>query len=104
MRSPHDQRSDAKDDVLPKHRLPNSWLRHHPSAGGSNGGGPPDIDRNSAGTRMLATQTVFSLIDAWLRLSMLDDGRVCTGDSGAPNFLGNTDLVVAIGIWRQFCL
>ena len=75
MRSPHDQRSDAKDDVLPKHRLPNSWLRHHPSAGGSNGGGPPDIDRNSAGTRMLATQTVFSLIDAWLRLSMLDDGR-----------------------------
>jgi len=72
--------------------------------GGSNGGGPPDIDRNSAGTRMLATQTVFSLIDAWLRLSMLDDGRVCTGDSGAPNFLGNTDLVVAIGIWRQFCL
>jgi hypothetical protein len=70
--------------------------------GGSNGGGPPDIDRNSAGTRMLATQTFFSLTDAWLRLSMLDDGRACTGDSGAPNFLGGTDLVVAIGISGDF--
>ncbi len=70
--------------------------------GGSNGGGPPDIDRNSAGTRMLATQTFFSLTDAWLRLSMLDNGRACTGDSGAPNFLGDTDLVVAIGISGDF--
>jgi hypothetical protein len=42
--------------------------------GGSNGGGPPDIDRTSAGTRMVATQTFFSLTDAWLRLNMLDDG------------------------------
>jgi hypothetical protein len=70
--------------------------------GGSNGGGPPDIDRNSAGTRMVASQAFFSLTDAWLRLSMLDDGRVCTGDSGAPNFLGDTDLVVAIGISGDF--
>lgn len=52
--------------------------------GGSNGGGHPDIDRNSAGARMVASQTFFSLTDAWLRLSMLDDGRVCTGDSGLP--------------------
>jgi V8-like Glu-specific endopeptidase len=66
--------------------------------GGSNGGGPPSPDRNSAGRRMVATQTFFSLTDAWLRLSMLGDGRVCTGDSGAPNFLGDTDLVVAIHI------
>lgn len=70
--------------------------------GGSNGGGQPDIDRNSAGTRMIANQSFFSLADAWLRLSMLDDGRVCTGDSGAPNFLGDTDLVVAIGIGGDF--
>jgi hypothetical protein len=70
--------------------------------GGSNGGGPPDIDRDSAGTRMLATQTFFSLADAWLRLSMLNDGRVCTGDSGAPNFLFDTDLVVAISIGGDF--
>jgi hypothetical protein len=47
---------------------------------------------------MVTTQTFFSLTDAWLRLSMLDGGRSCTGDSGAPQFLGNTDLVVAIGI------
>ena len=70
--------------------------------GGSNGGGAPDIDRNSAGTRMMASQTFFSLTDAWLRLSMLNDGRVCTGDSGAPNFLGDTNLVVAIGIGGDF--
>ena len=70
--------------------------------GGSNGGGHPDIDRNSAGTRMVASQTFFSLTDAWLRLSMLEDGRVCTGDSGAPNFLGDTDLVAAIGIGGDF--
>lgn len=66
--------------------------------GGPNGSGHPDIDRSSAGTRMLASQTFFSLTGDWLRLSMLDDGRVCTGDSGAPNFLGNSNLVVAIGI------
>ena len=66
--------------------------------GGSNGGGPPDIDRDSAGTRMVTTQTFFSLTNAWLHLSMLDGGRSCTGDSGAPQFLGDTDLVVAIGI------
>lgn len=66
--------------------------------GGSNGGGRPDIDRDSAGTRMVTTQTFFSLTNSWLRLSMLDGGKSCTGDSGAPQFLGNTDLVVAIGI------
>jgi len=66
--------------------------------GGSEGGGHPDIDRDSAGTRMVTDQTFFSLTDSWLRLSMLDGGRSCTGDSGAPQFLGNTDLVVAIGI------
>ena len=70
--------------------------------GGSNGGGPPDIDRSSAGTRMLASQGFFSLSDAWLRLSMLNGGRSCTGDSGSPSFLGDTDLVVAIGIGGDF--
>lgn len=70
--------------------------------GGSSGGGPPGIDRSSAGTRKVALQSFFSLSDAWLRLSMLDDGRVCTGDSGAPNFLGGTALVVAIGVGGDF--
>ena len=70
--------------------------------GGSDGGGPPGIDPNSAGTRMVATLTFFSLTDAWLRLSMLDDGRACIGDSGAPALLGNTNLVVAIGIRGDF--
>jgi len=70
--------------------------------GGSSGGGPPDIDRDSAGTRMLAGQSFFSLTNAWLRLSMLDGGRSCTGDSGSPSFLGDTNLVVAIGIGGDF--
>lgn len=60
--------------------------------------GQPGIDRNSAGTRMVTTQTFFSLTNAWLRLSMLNGGKSCTGDSDAPQFLGNTDLVVAIGV------
>ena len=38
--------------------------------------------------RMLATQSFFSLSDAWLRLSMLENWRGCTGDSGSPNLLG----------------
>jgi hypothetical protein len=46
----------------------------------------------------MTTQIFFSLPNAWLRLSMLKGGRSCTGDSGAPQFLGNIDLVVAIGI------
>jgi len=65
--------------------------------GGTEGGGPPRPDRDSAGTRIVTTQ-IFLLTNGWLRLSMLTGGRSCTGDSGAPQFLGNTDLVVAIGV------
>jgi hypothetical protein len=74
-----------------------TWL-----LGGSAGGGPPRPGRDSAGMRMVAIQTFFSLTDAWLRLSMIEDGRVCIGDSGAPNFQGDTDLIVTIGIGGDF--
>jgi len=66
--------------------------------GGSSGGGPPGVDPFSAGTRMVATMTFLSLTDAWLSVSMLDDGRGCIGDSGAPLLPGDTDLVVAVGV------
>jgi len=69
--------------------------------GGSNGGGPPDIDRDSDGAHA-GTQSFFSLSDAWLRLSMLENWRGCTGDSGSPNLLGATDLVIAISIGGDF--
>jgi hypothetical protein len=65
--------------------------------GGANGGGPPDIDRSSAGTRKVGVWRFLSLTPGWLRFDM-DDARGCVGDSGAPNFLGNTNLVVGIGI------
>jgi len=61
-------------------------------------GGFPDVDWDSGGTRMVATDTFSSLTNSWLRLSMNNSGRDCIGDSGAPKFLGNSNLVVAIGV------
>ena len=66
--------------------------------GVSNAGGLPDVDWDSGGTRMATIDTFTSLTKAWLRLPILDGGRDCIGDSGAPKFLGDTDLVVAIGV------
>jgi hypothetical protein len=65
--------------------------------GGDNGGGAPRPDRTSAGTRKTGVWTFRSLTADWLRLDM-DDAQACTGDSGAPTFLSDTNLVVGIGI------
>ena len=65
--------------------------------GGPNGGGPPGIDRSSAGTRKTGPWRFLSLTNDWLRFDM-QDVRACVGDSGAPNFLGYSSLVVGIGI------
>jgi len=51
--------------------------------------------------RMVATGTLNSITPAWLRISMnpsTGDGGTCYGDSGGPNFLGNTDVVAATTI------
>jgi secreted trypsin-like serine protease len=51
--------------------------------------------------RMVATGTLNSVNNAWLRISMnpsTGDGGTCYGDSGGPNFLGDTDIVAAITI------
>ena len=69
--------------------------------GGANGGGPPDIDRSSAGTRKTGEWRFLSLTSDWLRFDM-EDARACVGDSGAPNFLGDTNLVIGIGIGGDF--
>ena len=51
--------------------------------------------------RMVATGTLNSINPSWLRISMnpsKGDGGTCYGDSGGPNFLGNTNVIAAITI------
>jgi V8-like Glu-specific endopeptidase len=51
--------------------------------------------------RMVATGTLNSTTPAWLRISMnpaTGDGGTCYGDSGGPNFLGNSNVVAATTI------
>ena len=51
--------------------------------------------------RMVATGTLNSINPAWLRISMnpaTGNGGTCYGDSGGPNFLGDTGTIAAITI------
>ncbi len=51
--------------------------------------------------RMFATGTLNAINPAWLRISMnpaTGNGGTCYGDSGGPNFLGNTDVIAATTI------
>jgi len=51
--------------------------------------------------RMVATGTLNTTNNAWLRVSMnpsLGNGGTCFGDSGGPNFLGTTDIVAGTTI------
>jgi len=51
--------------------------------------------------RMVASGTLNSTNKSWLRISMnpsTGDGGTCYGDSGGPNFLGDTNIVAAITI------
>lgn len=51
--------------------------------------------------RMVATGTLNATNATWLRISMntsTGDGGTCYGDSGGPNFLGQTSVVAAITI------
>jgi secreted trypsin-like serine protease len=51
--------------------------------------------------RMFATGTLNSTNPSWLRISMnpsTGNGGTCYGDSGGPNFLGDTDIIAAITI------
>jgi secreted trypsin-like serine protease len=53
------------------------------------------------GTRMYSVSTFAALNKAWLRLSQnpsTGDGGTCYGDSGGPNFLGNSRTIVSITI------
>ena len=51
--------------------------------------------------RMVASGTLNSTNPSWLRISMnpsTGNGGTCYGDSGGPNFLGDTDVIAAITI------
>jgi V8-like Glu-specific endopeptidase len=51
--------------------------------------------------RMVATGTLNSINPSWLRISMnpsTDNGGTCYGDSGGPNFLGDTNVIAATTI------
>jgi V8-like Glu-specific endopeptidase len=51
--------------------------------------------------RMVATGTLDAINPAWLRVSMnpsTGDGGTCYGDSGGPNFLGDSNVVAATTI------
>ncbi len=51
--------------------------------------------------RMVATGTLNAINKTWLRISMnpaTGNGGTCYGDSGGPNFLGDTDVIAAITI------
>jgi len=51
--------------------------------------------------RQYATGTLNAINKTWLRISMnpsTGNGGTCYGDSGGPNFLGNTGTIVAITI------
>lgn len=67
-------------------------------AGGPNGGGTPQPDPMSGGTRRVARQSFLSLTQSWLRVLQHEDGRVCGRDSGAPSLFGETDVIAGINI------
>ncbi len=51
--------------------------------------------------RMKATGTLNAINPAWLRISMnpaTGNGGTCYGDSGGPNFLGNTNIIASTTI------
>ena len=58
-----------------------------------------------ADIRYLATGSLNAVTPAWLRISMnpaTGDGGTCYGDSGGPNFLGDTNLLAATTITGDF--
>ena len=58
-----------------------------------------------ADIRYVATGSLNAVTPAWLRISMnpaTGDGGTCYGDSGGPNFLGDTNLLAATTITGDF--
>jgi V8-like Glu-specific endopeptidase len=64
--------------------------------GGSNGGGPPQWDPYSGGTRTAAEQSFLSLTPGWLRVQEHEDGQICVGDSGSPTLFAGSNVIAGI--------
>ena len=63
------------------------------------GGGPPVFPGGD--TRRVSSSSFSALNKTWLRLSQnpsTGDSGTCFGDSGGPNFLGDSDLIASITI------
>jgi trypsin len=64
-----------------------------------NGGGPPVFPFD--GARHVGESEFRTISGNWLRLSQnpsLGNGGTCFGDSGGPNFLGSSNIVVAVTV------
>jgi Trypsin len=64
-------------------------------------GGPNGI-LDTVGDRRYATQSFLALRPNWLQLSQnpsKGNGGTCFGDSGGPNFLGSSNVIVSITSW-----
>jgi V8-like Glu-specific endopeptidase len=58
-----------------------------------------------ADIRYVATGSVNAMTASWIRASMnpsTGDGGTCYGDSGGPNFLGNSDIIAGTTITGDF--
>ena len=58
-----------------------------------------------ADIRYVAIGSLNAVTPAWLRISMnpaTGDGGTCYGDSGGPNFLGDTDILAATTVTGDF--
>jgi V8-like Glu-specific endopeptidase len=64
--------------------------------GASDGGGQRQPDASSGGVRTVADAAYASLSPGFLRVRMSDDATVCIGDSGSPNLLRGSDLVLGV--------
>jgi hypothetical protein len=64
--------------------------------GASDGGGKRRQDANSGGVRSVADEVFASLSPGWLRLRAAGAAEICTGDSGSPSILSDTNLVAGV--------
>jgi hypothetical protein len=67
--------------------------------------GPGGASFQYADVRYVATGSVNSINPSWIRASMnpaTGDGGTCYGDSGGPNFLGDTNIVAGTTITGDF--
>lgn len=68
------------------------------TGGRDGGGGPPDIDRSTRGTRKVVREKFLALAGDKLQLQMHENGSTCTGDSGSPALFEGTNLIASISV------